>query len=173
MGVFRQTSREQADMEAIVQEHYAAVYRFCARRVGPELAQDAAQETFITAQKSMKRFDGRSTLGTWLFGIAHNHCRNLSRKAKHETSFGEFWDGEEMSESGSEQTLVDREALRQALKKLSPEHREVVLLHEVDGLTYEEAASVIGVPVGTIKSRLHHAFLNLRRALTGCEEVTA
>ena len=156
----------------IVREHYALVYRFCARRIGPELAQDAAQETFLTAQKSIKRFDGRSSLSTWLLGIAHNHCRTLSRKAQRET----LWpDGDEMESTrteNSEKGIIDRQALRQAIGGLSPEHREVVLLHELEGLTYEEAAIVVGVPVGTVKSRLHYAFMQLRKALMGCEEVT-
>lgn len=154
-------------MEAIVREHYAAVYRFCARRVGPELAQDAAQETFVTAQRSMRKFDGRSSLSTWLFGIAHNHCRNLSRKQRRETCLDEAWlGGETMNqEPNREGQLIDRHALRAALAKLSPEHREAVLLHEVEGLSYEEAGHIAGVPAGTIKSRLHHAFANLRRTL--------
>jgi RNA polymerase sigma-70 factor (ECF subfamily) len=72
-----------------------------------------------------------------------------------------------------EGAIVDRQALKDALSTLSEDHREVVLLHEVEGLTYQEAAEVLGVPEGTVKSRLHHAFLNLRRALLGPEEVTA
>lgn len=69
--------------------------------------------------------------------------------------------------------LIDRQALRAAMQTLTAEHREVVLLHEVDGLTYEEAAKVLGIPVGTVKSRLHHAFLRLRATLIGAEEVMA
>jgi RNA polymerase sigma-70 factor, ECF subfamily len=147
----------------IVSEHYASVYRFCARRIGPELAQDAAQETFITAQRSLRRFNGRSALSTWLLGIAHNHCRNLARKNRMEICASELWI--EQGAGGDETQLVDREALRRALSALSPEHREVVILHEIEGLTYDEAAAVLGVPSGTVKSRLHHAFLNLRKSL--------
>jgi RNA polymerase sigma-70 factor (ECF subfamily) len=65
--------------------------------------------------------------------------------------------------------IVDREALRIALARLSPEHREVVLLHEVDGFTYDEIAEIAGIPVGTVKSRLYHAFLNLRQTLAPSE----
>lgn len=160
-------------MAQIVRHHYAFVYRFCARRLGPELAQDAAQETFLTAQKSIRRFDGSSSLSTWLLGIAHNHCRNLARKNRHEFSWPGEHEMETLSAESSEKVIVDRHALREALAKLSPEHREAVLLHELEGLSYEEAALVAGVPAGTIKSRLHYAFVQLRRALTGAEEVTA
>ncbi|MFY9235371.1 MAG: RNA polymerase sigma factor [Fimbriimonadaceae bacterium] len=169
----RAASGDREAMAEIVREHYALVYRFCARRIGPDTAQDAAQETFVTAHKTIRKFDGRSSLSTWLLGIAHNHCRNLSRKRGSEMT----WLGEDEMNAACtgdiEKTLIDRELLRVALRGLSPEHREVVLLHEVEGLSYDEAASVIGVPAGTIKSRLHYAFLQLRKALGGCEEVPA
>lgn len=165
-------------MAQIVDRHYDAVYCFCARRLGPDLAQDAAQETFITAQKRLKSFGEVSALSTWLFGIAHNHCRNLSRKRKAEMAVCDSWlesegSGPMAPSEDGEQNLVDREALRTALHRLSESHREVVLLHEVEGLTYEEAAEVLGVPAGTVKSRLHHAFQNLRMALAPREEVSA
>lgn len=153
----------------LVREHYARVYRFCARRLGDDLAEDAAQETFVTMQKSLKRFGGRSSFDTWLLGIAHNHCRNLARKRKLDPLSLDTWiesnpaGVEPRSESSGH---LDREALRCALMRLSDEHREVVLLHEVDGLRYAEIAEVLGVPEGTVKSRLHHACLNMRRTLT-------
>jgi RNA polymerase sigma-70 factor (ECF subfamily) len=157
-------------MARLVEANYDAVFRFCARRIGPELAADAAQETFLTAQKAIKKFRNDSSLRTWLFGIAHNHCRHQSRKNRTES-----WDWTTMEDGGQspENGLIDRQALRTALQGLSAEHREVVLLHEVEGLTYEEAAKVLNIPVGTVKSRLHHAFLGLRRALAGAEEVMA
>lgn len=145
-------------MAQIVREHYGAVYRFCARRIGPETAQDAAQDTFVTAQKAIRKFKGDSSLLTWLLGIAHNHCRNLARKNNKEIPLCETWVGSELPEDD----IVNRDLLRQSLSRLSPEHLEVVVLHELDGLTYDEAATILNVPVGTVKSRLHHAFLKLR-----------
>jgi RNA polymerase sigma-70 factor (ECF subfamily) len=159
-----------AELESIVRHHYDDVWRFCARRLGPDLASDAAQETFVTAQKRLKDFEGRSELRTWLFGIALNHCRNLARKRKPEVPVDWLTESAEPMHDGVDRSVVDREALRCALSNLSAEHREVVLLHEIDGLTYQEAADLLGIPVGTVKSRLHHAFLNLRAALRGAEE---
>jgi RNA polymerase sigma-70 factor (ECF subfamily) len=156
-------------MAHIVDTHYDAVFRFCARRIGADHAADVAQETFLAAQRQIKSFEGRSALRTWLFGIALNHCRNASRRKRLEPL---DWTVNEPADN-PESTLIDREALRKALRGLSDEHREVVLLHEVDGLTYEEAASVIGIPVGTVKSRLHHAFAALRRALDPCSQATS
>ena len=60
--------------------------------------------------------------------------------------------------------------LTQALKKISPEHQEVVILHEMDGFSYLEISQMLEIPEGTVKSRLHHAFLNLRKHLTPSED---
>lgn len=147
-------------MGRIVGEYYADVYRFCARRVRSDLAEDAAQETFVTAQKAIKQFDGRSSLRTWLFGIANNQCRNLARKRRFEITLDEA-----LAKDSPETGLIQREALRMAMAKLSIEHREVVVMHEIEGLGYDEIGSVLGIPSGTVKSRLHHAFLNLRQSL--------
>lgn len=146
----------------LVREHYARVYRFCARRIGEDLAEDAAQETFVTMQRSIKRFKERSSFETWLLGIAHNQCRNLARKKRLDPLPMDAW-----LDKGSESVpaVFDREALRCALMKLTPEQQEVVRLHEVEELRYAEIAEILGVPEGTVKSRLHHAFLNLRRFL--------
>jgi RNA polymerase sigma-70 factor (ECF subfamily) len=148
----------------LVTEHYPRVYRFCARRLGDELAQDAAQETFLTVQRTIKRFEARSTFETWLLGIAHNHCRNLSRKKMRDPM--SLDDSFDQPTSGHDDQVVLNEQLRCALEKLSEEHREVVLLHEVEGLTYAEVAAIAGVPEGTVKSRLFHAFKNLREIMT-------
>jgi RNA polymerase sigma-70 factor (ECF subfamily) len=158
------TSGARLEISAIAREHYDAVYRFCARRVGPDHAADAAQEAFLTAQKALKKFRGESSLTTWLFGIAHNECRRIARKERLAPLQLDI-DVDRPAHTESEQAIVNRQALREAMRKLSDEHREVVVLHELDGLTYEEAAVILGVPVGTVKSRLHHAFLNLRKSL--------
>jgi len=156
------------DIAEIAKQHYSLVFRFCARRVGVEAAQDAAQETFLTAQRALRNFRGDSTLRTWLLGIAHNECRRLARNRRLEPPRIELKDDGSIQQSSNpaiEQSIVDRHALGEALNKLTPEHREVVLLHEIEGLSYDEAAVVIGVPSGTVKSRLHHAFVNLRKSL--------
>jgi RNA polymerase sigma factor (sigma-70 family) len=164
----RAAQGEREAMAKLVVEHYPAVFRFCARRIGPELAKDAAQETFLTVQGRLKRFDEKSSFLTWLLGIAHNHCRNLARKRKIDINFAAMWQPAGPPEPG----LLDRFELRKALMELSREHREAVVMHEVEGLTYDEIAAILQVPAGTVKSRLHHAFLLLRKRLSP-EEVTA
>ena len=159
-----QITDRSVDIAELAREHYALVYRFCVRRVGADLAADVAQETFLTAQRAKPAFRGRSAVTTWLVGIAFNECRRALRKQRREPAPIEF---DSAVTPSAEAALIDRHALNQAMNKLSPEHREVVVLHELDGLTYEQAAKVLRVPVGTVKSRLHHAFIQLRRSLDG------
>ncbi|MFZ4506970.1 MAG: RNA polymerase sigma factor [Fimbriimonas sp.] len=154
-------THESLRIEQLALDHYDLVFRFCARRLGPDRAADAAQDTFITAMKVLHRFRGESHITTWLLGIAHNECRRLSRKHRVETPLLEW----HPSDDPNEHDLVQRQMLRQAMTSLSPAHREVVLLHEVEGLTHDEAALILGVPVGTVKSRLHHALIALRKQL--------
>ena len=150
-------------MDRVVRDHYDAVYRFCARRIGVSRAADVAQETFLTAQRALGRFRGDSSLRTWLLGIALNECRRSIRRYGNDPLPLEV--DLVCANADDEKAFVDRQALSAALARLSEDHRDVVLLHELQGLTYEEVANVLNVPVGTVKSRLHHAFLNLRRDL--------
>ncbi len=155
--------RTPLDIGQIARDHYDTVFRFCARRIGIDAASDAAQETFLTAQKVLSKFAGRSDLKTWLLGIAHNECRRLARKRRLTPEPLPLCELE--GAASEENAVVDREILRAAFAKLSPEHRHVVLLREVEGLSYEEAGKILGIPEGTVKSRLHHAFLQLRKSL--------
>lgn len=158
---------KQGNREALgqlVQLHYSRVYRFCARRIGDDLAPDAAQETFVTMQKSLRGFEAKSRFDTWLLGIAHNQCRTLIRKKKLEPLSLQHWMELQAPQVGDQ--LLNREALRCALEKLSDEHREVIFLHEIEGLRYAEIAEILDIPEGTVKSRLYHAFRDMRKYLT-------
>ena len=154
--------KEGLDVAQAAKDFYEPVFRFCARRVGADLAPDAAQETFLTAHRVRAKFRGESSIRTWLFGIALNECRRLVRQKSVDRATVPLID---VAGGDHGASVIDRGALQQALAKLSDDHREVVVLHEIEGLTYEEAANVLSVPVGTVKSRLHHAFLQLRRTL--------
>ena len=159
-------AKQPPDITEIARGHYDLVFRFCARRIGADSAADAAQETFLTAQRVIGKYRGEAPLKTWLLGIAHNECRRIVRKHKLEPPTLELRDN---PSSSPESSWVDRQALIDAMDKLSQEHREAVVLIELDGLTYEEAGAVLGVPAGTVKSRLHYAFVVLRRALFPAE----
>ena len=91
----------------VIVEHYSTVYRFCARRVGLDAAQDATQEAFITIQKKMKSFEEKSSLLTWMMGIAHNHCRNLSRRNRDDV----LWLRPEAEVASCENEVINQEEI--------------------------------------------------------------
>ncbi|MDX2064761.1 MAG: RNA polymerase sigma factor [Fimbriimonadaceae bacterium] len=155
-------------MADLVRDHYDAVYRFCVRRVGIDWASDAAQDTFLTAQRVYRNFRFESSVRTFLLGIANNECRTILRKRGSLHVQLQFVESNVSSECPEAQ-WINRRVLSNALASLSDEHREVVILHEMEGLKYEEIAQVVGVPLGTVKSRLFHAFANLRAQLRGSE----
>lgn len=148
---------------ALVRTHYTDVFRFCARMIGSDWAADAAQETFLTMTRKLSRFEGRSDFRTWLFGIARRHCLAIARKRRREPASIADW--VDATAPAGASCPFEAEAVRSALSELSPEHREAVLLHEVEGLTYDQIAAVTGVPAGTVKSRVHYAFASMRRSL--------
>lgn len=147
-------------MAELVSRHYAEVFRFCAKFLGIDEAEDATQETFTIASTRIRKFRGESHVRTWLFGIALNMCRTVIRKQANLLPLQAWQHTEDIQEG-----LIKAEAIRNAMKKLDLSHREVVILHELEGLTYAECAAIIGVPEGTVKSRLFHAFQKLREYL--------
>ena len=159
----RGAAHDGTDLARWANEHYDAVFRFCARRVGADRAADAAQETFVSAQRALGRFRGDSTPLTWLLGIAQNHCRRAMRR---DSSRPTITLTEHMEPPvGGDGEIIDRQLLARALAELSAEHREVVILHEIEGRNHDEIAMILGIPAGTVKSRLHYAFRQLRLAL--------
>lgn len=142
--------------EQLLDSYETRVYRLALRYTGtvPD-AEDVTQEIFLGIYKSMANFRGNSALGTWIYRIAMNHCLELTL-ASHD------WreNPEQSADKGELSTRVD-----EALRCLTPQHRDVVILHELQGLTYQEVATALNVPVGTVKSRLSNALRRLRTLL--------
>ncbi len=148
----------------LVDRHYDEVWNFCRRRVGPDWASDTTQDAFLVVHRNLKRFRGESDIRTWIFGIALNCCRATLRRRRSSDPLDMLaW--EALGSGEGESDLIDSVRLREALGKLDDKHRDVVILHEIDGFTYAEIAQVLDIPEGTVKSRLHHAFIQLRRTL--------
>lgn len=162
----RAVKGDRQALAEIVRLHYAEVFRFCSRLLNADAAEDAAQETFMKASKLIKSFRGESAIKTWLFGIALNVCRNERRKVKPTLPLQDWDYAENQCEN-----LIEAQALREAMGKLPTEHSEVVILHEMEGLTYDECALALNVPAGTVKSRLHYAFVKLRELLATSETI--
>lgn len=128
-------------------------------------AEDLVQETFLGAVKGT--FRGESSVRTWLVRILVNRAAMLrrTRKRKPESQFDDAkTQATDGSASGSSDARMDLSAM---LAHLSFEHRQVIVLRELEGLSYEEMARALGVPRGTVESRLHRAREELRRRFTG------
>lgn len=171
-------SRDEPEQFAALFDRYAgAVHRYAARRLGPEAAEDLMAETFTTAFQRRHTYDlTRADARPWLFGIATNlvsrHRRAEARRFKALAKVPEPVEHEDpvadraVARAGA--TGVRRD-LAAALAGLSARHRDVVLLVAWADLDYEEAARALGVPVGTVRSRLHRARSRLREALGGSD----
>lgn len=168
------------DVEAfrrLFDRYVGPLFRFALSRLGDRgLAEDAVQETFAAAWKGAGAFAGRSRVSTWLYGICrHTIAKASSRRLTAEIGMdspSRFEDGsvpqdvvrDQVDEASGVEQRVDVE---EALKELSPRHKEVVVLALVNGLPLGEVAQLTGVPVGTVKSRLHWARIYLAGRLAG------
>lgn len=143
-------------------------------------AEDLTQEVFITVFRSIDSFRGDARLSTWLYRVAVNHTKNrvkyLDRRARKGSTDIDDAPESEVSRGGPVTARIDRpdEAtegvelqgkIGAALASLEPEHRELIVLRDLEGLAYEEIVQITGLPDGTVKSRLHRARAALREAL--------
>jgi RNA polymerase sigma-70 factor (ECF subfamily) len=164
-------------VEALLQRHEPRIYRFALRMCGqPEDARDVLQETLIAAYKGLGDFRGDASLSTWLFQVARSFCSKARRTRAGQPQSMESLDTPEAgklalpeTESPDEraESRETGEVLRAALATLPANYREVLLLKDVEGLSAEEVADVLGEKVPAVKSRLHRARLELRKLLTG------
>ncbi len=167
---------DTAAFGVLVRRHQERLYHTVYRLVeNAEDAQDVVQEAFLHAYQSLDSFKGDSLFFTWLYRIAVNTAISLKRKKRVVLSI----DGVRGNESGtdppdpSELTRPDynleqqeqQRRIQRALARLSPEHRAVLVMKDMEGQKYETMAELLGVPIGTIRSRLHRARLELRELL--------
>lgn len=139
----------------LVRESQADVWRFLRHLTGDrELAADLTQETFLRVHRSLSSFAFRSRFSTWLFRIARNLAIDESRAAARRPQLAP-----ELPEDRVpvRPVTVTAQELRCAIEALAPPQRETFVLVEVFGLGYGEAATVLGIPRGTVKSRMFHA----------------
>ncbi|MFG1989986.1 sigma-70 family RNA polymerase sigma factor [Actinoplanes sp. NPDC048988] len=147
---------DPAAQAAFVRATQAEVWRFCAALVDPGAADDLTQETFLRAFKALKAFEGRSSVRTWLLGIARrtcaDHLRAVVRRRRLDVRLAaQAWTDQPSPDPAHRLTTAD------LLGRLSDERRTAFVLTQVLGLSYAEAAQVEDVPVGTIRSRVARA----------------
>ena len=172
--------------DTLVTKHRGRVYAMIQNMVKNEAdSWDLAQEVFVKVWKALPRFEARARFSTWMYRITHNVVYDWMRKRKIETA-GELDDNlltRESIAAGATATPARNarpdEALARgevrarigaALEKLSPEHREAILLREVQGLEYKEIADVMDCSLGTVMSRLYYARKKLQSLLTKSHE---
>ena len=184
--MLRNLSDEDLVEKAVAGEHDAfaeivrrwerKIFALCFGMLGREdEAKDAAQETFIAAFKNLSRFRGEAKVSSWLHRIAVNQCLTTKRRSK--TRAEEFFDHEDGSDErafvAAPQHSPGRKAeaqertnvVRQAVRALPTELREVVVMKEFEEMTFQEISETLDVPLSTVKSRLYTALKQLRMRL--------
>lgn len=172
--VTRARNGEEEAFRMLFDEFFPKIYGTIFHMVGQvETAEDLAQSAMVQAWKRLGQFDGRAAFGTWLYRIGVNTALDHLRRRKNRP----MESLEAAAETGVEPSvdpeipggaLDDRElgnAIARALQKLTPEHRAVFILGEIEGMPYEDIGRVLKVKRGTIMSRMHYARRHLQRLL--------
>lgn len=154
--------------ETLVRRHAPVVYGLSLRLLGNgEDAQDATQDAFLRAWRSLRTFRGGSSFRTWLYRIAANRCLNeLERQPRTEplpevdVMVAPGPDPERIAQARAQ--VVD---LQRAMATLTPEQRAVLVLREFEHCTHDEVATILGISVGSVKSRLHRARVAVIQAM--------
>lgn len=170
----RTAAGDRGAFDDLVRRHQAVVYRFArAATRSAEQAEDVLQETFLAAFRSADTYRGDASVKSWLLAIARNKVRRLGRPRAGQPDHFEPLEvlGQRAgwgSEGGPEAAAIDdqrRERLAAVLEGLNPEDREVLVLRDLEGLPGAEVASMLGVGLAAMKSRLHRARLRFAAAL--------
>jgi RNA polymerase sigma-70 factor, ECF subfamily len=162
--VGRALGGERDAFEALYNRYQAIVYRFARAMTGsPSMAEDVTQEVFVVLIRDLARYEPqRAGFSTYLYGVARNVTRARLRREQRFVNL-DAMPGERPAPAGSDDPSAalarseDLLRLRKAIVSLPSQYREVVILCDLHGLSYAEAAGVINAPVGTVRSRLHRA----------------
>ncbi|MFB9328705.1 RNA polymerase sigma factor [Paenibacillus aurantiacus] len=163
--VIRRAKRGDKEAYAqLVKDFKDPVYRYALGMLNERMdAEDIAQEAFVKAYYSLTSLESEFAFSSWLFQIVSNLAKNRLKKRVRERDYQVEANDSTVDRGSSDPS--ERISMEEALARLSMEHREVVLLHDVQGYRYEEIAQVTNVPLGTVKSRLFAARTALRKEL--------
>ena len=182
--VERTRAGDKEAFDLLVRRYQGWVFTLAVRMLGDRAeAEDMAQEIFLKAYRGLKKFKGASRFSTWLYAIASHHC--LSQVAARRRRPRHGYPGSHPDRSATDtpsaverlvdqapraDTLLERTDLvrlvQTELANLSPEHRIILVLRDIQGMSYEELAQTLRIEVGTVRSRLHRARMEMRARLT-------
>ncbi len=165
--VSRFRNGDRSAFDVLVSRHQRRVYNLAYRMLGRvEDARDAAQEAFLACYRHLGTFRGDSAFGTWLHRITVNACYDSLRRRPPDPSPLSDVVEPAAARDHADQAVAAVDVQR-ALLKVPVEFRGALVLHDIQGLPYEEVAEALGVPIGTVRSRLHRGRLAMARALAG------
>ncbi len=163
-------SGDGAAFEALYRQHATRLYNLASRMsAGATDAEDLLQDIFLLAYRKLGSFRGDSSLGTWLYRLAMNHCLDVLRNRQ--TRMGQVTDSMDEPDAvpvaapGPGLGAVSRIDLERAIEALPPACRAAFLLHDVEGFGHHEVADILGISEGTSKSQVHKARLRIRAYL--------
>jgi RNA polymerase sigma-70 factor, ECF subfamily len=157
----RREPRAQSELVVRTQDR---VYRTLARLVGAQDAEDVAQQVYLQVFRQIHQFSGDSSFGTWLYRVTVNEAMQHLRRSRRRRFAILNWEPEDRKPDRGQQSEV-RELLDFAFAAIEPELRSVFVLREVEHLSYEEIGAALGIPMGTVASRLSRARHDLQERL--------
>ena len=177
--VQRARQGDEGAFAALVEQNQSRIFNLALRMTGnPDDAAELAQEALINAWKGLSKFQGGSSFATWLYRLTSNACIDFLRREKRRSGLSMTVSLDE-DEEDRQVELPDlryspeveaerrelRAAIREGLETLSEEHRKVLVLRELDGLSYAQIGQILGLEEGTVKSRIARARVALRKYL--------
>lgn len=142
-------------LSVVIRRLHPDVVRYCAVRVAPDVAEDVAQDVFLRVVRGVERFEARASARTWVFAIARRACADAVRSRVRRR--GLVTDAPLDGEPAPDVAADDGLDLALLLDELDDDRRDAFVLTQLSGLTYAEAAEVLAVPIGTIRSRVARA----------------
>lgn len=174
--IARLQKRDEAAFEELIRQYEKKVYTLCFRMCGnSEDAEEAAQDAFLALWRGIDRFRQESSLSTWIYHLATNACIDTLRRRKKQSGSVSL-DDEELfvdavdTSPQPQETVEHRETqklLQEGLSALPEEYRKVLILREIEGLSYTEIAESASIKLGTVKSRISRGRSLLRNFLSG------
>ena len=164
---------DRSAFEALFRAYERRLYRYAARVLADDdAANDVVADVMIEVWRSAKRYEGRSQPSTWIFGIAHHKAHDALRRKHREVARLRLAQAPQQDDRDPLERVIAESARAEidaALDRISPDHRAVLHLTFILGYSQADIAAIVGCPIGTVKTRVHHAKRALRTALANSE----